>query len=213
MCLWGAGSVPGLEALAPGGLVRCLGWVLSPVPVTDPQPRLPSEHHHHRRGCHRPPREAHLIQLREGRECGCLGPGAGAGASCPPVCLGQDVVLSQVTASVEARAAGLRDRAPSPCCSLPLGARGFCPSPGAPLQHGTAWGLTLLAVATHLPILLSLGPRGVRPHPAHPLGLPAWKWAYTRAHTQMHPCMHMHMEPPLLHTHLDPWPRHEHPRS
>lgn len=35
----------------------------------DPKPRVPAEYHHHRRGRHRPQREAHHLPLCEGREC------------------------------------------------------------------------------------------------------------------------------------------------
>lgn len=47
------------------------GWQLS-LGVYDPdsEPRVPAEHHHHCRGCHRPQREAHLVPLCEGREYG-----------------------------------------------------------------------------------------------------------------------------------------------
>lgn len=45
------------------------GWRLSPVVSDlDSEQGVPTQHHHHCRGRHRPQREAHLLPLREGRE-------------------------------------------------------------------------------------------------------------------------------------------------
>lgn len=69
---------PPPQAMANGGK-GCLGSATSefwlsrggcfPPLASDAQQRVTAQHHHHRRGCHRPQWQTHLLQLREGCKC------------------------------------------------------------------------------------------------------------------------------------------------
>uniref|UniRef100_A0A8C3YTV7 Phosphofructokinase, liver type n=1 Tax=Catagonus wagneri TaxID=51154 RepID=A0A8C3YTV7_9CETA len=85
----GPGVRPGLGgrlAVHPRGAARGrLGELHVRAAWRDTEPGVPSKHHHHRGGCDRPAREAHLVALREGpggpeaglrHACDCAGPRA-----------------------------------------------------------------------------------------------------------------------------------------